>query len=169
MQHTNLTSISCFIFVSLSLSHFVPRSPNPFPLSLSFLSALGPYPFSFSYFFLVRFSNIFVLFPPMTLVCLPTESEFADTSPIKYFWNGSHANPLQRPFFHQNIIPQKCNLGRILANFLFFFLSKTNLHFYKWSGLQLLLFTSQKSKMLLNIEKAHFLGIKQSTNVLVQT
>ena len=31
------------------------------------------------------------------------------------FCNGSQAIPMQRPFFHQNIIP--CKLGRLFANF----------------------------------------------------
>ena len=40
------------------------------------------------------------------------EVKFAKKS---IFCNGSQAIPMQRPFFHQNIIP--CKLGRLFANF----------------------------------------------------
>ena len=48
-------------------------------------------------------------------------------APVRYyqfeqkndFWNGSPAIPMQRPFFHQNIIAYKCKLGRFLPIFFF--------------------------------------------------
>ena len=41
------------------------------------------------------------------------EKDNNSKSLILSFWNGSHAIPMQRPFFQQNIIPKKCKLGHI--------------------------------------------------------
>ena len=52
-----------------------------------------------------------------------------DNFNIQYF--GMTVMPFlcRDPFLYQNIIPQKCKHGRVLANFLFFFLSKNKFAF----------------------------------------
>ena len=58
------------------------------------------------------------------------------------FLEWQHAILMQRPFFFAKIIiPWKCKLGCIFANFLFSFCQKTNLHLYKCSRLSSYLFT----------------------------
>ena len=58
------------------------------------------------------------------------------------FLEWQYAILMQRPFFFAKIIiPWKCKLGCIFANFLFSFCQKTNLHLYKCSRLSLYLFT----------------------------
>ena len=56
---------------------------------------------------------------------------FLDLLIRKYFWNGSHAIPLRRGlvFLKNYQLFVSCKLGRIFANFLFFFtINLTKLH-----------------------------------------
>ena len=62
-----------------------------------------------------------------------------------YFWNGSHAVPMQRPFFSPKLsYLRNVSLAVYLPIFYISFCQKTNLHLYKWSRLSSLLFTFSK-------------------------
>ena len=61
---------------------------------------------------------------------------------IEHFWNGSHAIPMQRPFFLPKLSYHRIVSLPVYSQILFFsFCQKTNLHLYKRSRLSLYLFT----------------------------
>ena len=61
--------------------------------------------------------------------------------PFLYFWNGSHAIPMKRPFFTKISYHRNVSLAVYLPIFYFSFCQKTNLHLYEQARLSSLLFT----------------------------
>ena len=54
----------------------------------------------------------------------------------EYFWNGSHAIPMQRPFLPKLSHHRNVSLALYLPILYFLFCQKTNLHLYKPSRLR---------------------------------
>ena len=65
----------------------------------------------------------------------------------KYFWNGSHTIPMQRPFLPKISYHRNVSLAVYSPILYFSFCQKVNLHLYKGASLALLLFNNGLLKM----------------------